>query len=57
MTDFIINGSLIGAGYSTYIIAELSANHNQSFEQAVSLIKAAKDAGAAADLYTRYNHD
>src|SRR5208337_1850325 len=30
------------------IIAELSANHNQEFDQAAQLIKAAKEAGADA---------
>lgn len=38
----------IGIGQPAYIIAELSANHNQDFEQAVKLIEAAKDAGADA---------
>ena len=30
----------------TFIIAELSANHNQGFDIAVKTIKAAKEAGA-----------
>ncbi|MBI3011131.1 MAG: pseudaminic acid synthase [Candidatus Omnitrophica bacterium] len=38
----------IGAGYPTYIVAEISANHNQDFELAVKLLQAAKAAGADA---------
>lgn len=33
---------------NTYIIAELSANHNQDYEQAVKLVQTAKDCGADA---------
>ena len=36
---------------SVFVIAELSANHNQSFDQAVKLIHAAKEAGAATLNY------
>lgn len=45
---FEINGRVIGAGHPCYIIAELSANHLQSFERAIQLIEAAKTAGADA---------
>ena len=38
----------IGAGAPVYVVAEMSANHNQSFEQAVRLVEAAKQAGADA---------
>jgi pseudaminic acid synthase len=38
----------IGQNLPTYIIAEISANHNQSYNEAVRLIHAAKDAGANA---------
>ncbi len=49
MKPFIeINGRRIGFGLPTYIIAEMSANHNQDFDQAVKIIKAAKEAGADA---------
>ena len=49
MTEAIeINGRRIGPAEPVYIIAELSANHNQDFEQAVRLIYAAKDTGADA---------
>ena len=30
----------------TFIIAEMSANHNHKIENALAIIKAAKDAGA-----------
>lgn len=43
-----INGRRIGTGSPTYIIAELSANHNQDFDQAVELFQAARKAGADA---------
>jgi N-acetylneuraminate synthase len=38
----------IGAGQPVYIIAEVSANHHQDFDEAVKIIHAAKDAGADA---------
>jgi N-acetylneuraminate synthase len=47
----------IGANNPVYIIAELSANHNQNFDQAVQLIKAAKDAGADAIKIQTYTPD
>ena len=54
---FAINDRIIGPGHPTYIIAELSANHNQSFDQAVALIKAAKEAGADAVKLQTYTPD
>ncbi len=43
-----INGKTVGAGESTYIVAEMSANHGQDYDQAVKIIEAAKMAGADA---------
>ena len=36
----------VGPARPVYVIAEMSANHNQDFEKAVKIIEAAKDAGA-----------
>ncbi len=58
MSRFIeINGRRIGPGYPTYIIAEMSANHNQDFDQAVRIIEAAKEAGADAIKLQTYTPD
>ena len=47
----------IGPGNPTYIIAELSANHNQRFDHAVKIIQAAKAAGADAVKLQTYTPD
>jgi len=47
----------IGPGNPVYIIAELSANHNQDFRQAVELVHAAKEAGADAVKIQTYTPD
>jgi pseudaminic acid synthase len=56
-STLIVNGRVIGPGHPTYIVAELSANHNQSFEQSVALIQAAKEAGADAVKLQTYTPD
>jgi pseudaminic acid synthase len=43
-----IQGRKIGAGKSVYIIAEMSNNHHQDFNEAVRIIRAANEAGADA---------
>ncbi len=53
----IVNGRQIGPGFPTYIIAEMSANHQQSFAQAVKILEAAKDAGADAVKLQTYTPD
>jgi pseudaminic acid synthase len=52
-----IQGRRIGAGQPAYIIAEMSANHNQSFEQAVEIIRAAHAAGVDAVKIQTYTAD
>ncbi|HEY1271922.1 MAG TPA: pseudaminic acid synthase [Terriglobales bacterium] len=54
---FQINSRSIGPGHPVYIIAELSANHNQDFDQAVRIVRAAKDAGADAVKLQTYTPD
>jgi N-acetylneuraminate synthase len=47
----------IGTGHPVYVVAEVSANHHQDFEQAVKIIHAAKDAGADAVKLQTYTPD
>jgi pseudaminic acid synthase len=52
-----IGERLIGAGEPVYIIAELSANHRNLFDEAVRLVRAAKEAGADAVKLQTYTPD
>ena len=52
-----INGRRIGIGHPCYIVAEMSANHNQCFDDAVKIIEAAKAAGADAIKLQTYTPD
>jgi len=47
----------IGPAQPTYVIAEVSANHNQDYDQAVRIIHAAKQAGADAIKLQTYTPD
>ena len=47
----------VGAGCPVYVVAELSANHNQNFDQAVKIVQAARQAGADAVKLQTYTAD
>src|SRR6202453_1350598 len=52
-----IGGKSIGPGFPAYMVAEISANHNQDYDQAVRIVHAAKDAGADAIKLQTYTPD
>lgn len=54
---FEINKIKIGENQKTFIIAEMSANHNQDYDRAVELIKKAAWAGADAIKLQTYTPD
>lgn len=56
-TEIQIGGHKIGGGGPVYVIAELSANHHQDFDQALRLLQAAKEAGADAVKLQTYTPD
>jgi pseudaminic acid synthase len=56
-TTIEINGRRIGAGEPCYLIAEMSANHHRDFNQAVAILRAAKEAGADAVKLQTYTPD
>lgn len=55
--EIIINGRSVCRGKPVYIIAEMSANHNQNFDAAVKIVHAAKKAGADALKLQTYTAD
>ncbi len=57
MTQIKIGNRSIGPGHPVYVVAELSANHNQDFEQAVRIVQAAKQAGVDAIKLQTYTPD
>ena len=52
-----ISGRKIGTDYPPYVIAEMSANHNGSIENAFRIIEEAKNAGADAVKMQTYTPD
>lgn len=52
-----IGARRIGPGHPCYVIAEMSANHAQSFDQAAEIIRAAKEASADAVKLQTYTPD
>lgn len=52
-----INNRTIGPGHPTYVVAEMSANHNHDFARAEEIVRAAKDAGADAVKVQTYTPD
>jgi len=57
MNELKIGNRVINENSPLYIIAELSANHNQDFEIAVRTIKAIKESGADAVKLQTYTPD
>lgn len=54
---FQIRERVIGPGRPVYVVAELSANHNHDFDQAVKLVSVAKECGADAVKLQTYTPD
>lgn len=52
-----INGRKVGPGHPVYIVAEISANHGHSFDQALRTLRAAKECGADAVKLQTYTPD
>ena len=58
MNNFIeINGRKIGDDFPPYIIAEMSANHNDGINNAYKIIDMAKACGADAVKWQTYTAD
>jgi len=55
--EFRIGNNKIGKDYPTYIIAEISCNHEQDINKALKLIELAKDCGANAVKFQTYTPD
>lgn len=54
---FKIGNTLVGKGQKTFIIAEMSGNHGGKLEQALKIVRAAKECGANALKLQTYRAD
>lgn len=52
-----IGNRTVGRGHSCFVIAEVSCNHRQSYEDAVKIVEAAAEAGADAIKLQTYTPD
>ncbi len=57
MKDILIADRKIGWDHEPFVIAEMSGNHNQSLERALSLVEAAAEAGAHGLKIQTYTPD
>ena len=55
--SFQIGNRMIGEGAPAFIVAEISANHNQDYNRALEIVHAAKEAGADAVKLQTYTAD
>ncbi len=55
--ELTIGSRKVGPGHPAYVIAELSANHGQNFDQAVRVVRAMAAAGADAVKVQTYTAD
>ncbi len=55
--ELTIAGRAIGPNEPPYVVAEMSANHRQEFDEAVAIVEAAADAGADAVKLQTYTAD
>lgn len=55
--SFKIGNRVVGPGYPVLVVAEVSGNHNQDFERAKKIVKAACEAGAGAVKLQTYTPD
>ncbi|CAM3530101.1 pseudaminic acid synthase [Marinicrinis lubricantis] len=57
MKEFVIGSRKVGPNHPPMIIAEMSGNHNQSLERALSIVDAAAESGAHALKLQTYTAD